>query len=173
MSNTDSGWRKRQIAPAQQEPWNEDEWRKNNWRCGHGWLRGEQCEICNAAQEPVACLDCGSPNIGIPATYDSLINSVKAQPEQEPVVCKHEWFRTGAMEPRECRCIKCGAWNTTPLQRKPLTDEQVNLFINGRGNEDDDDYVEPTGDGFGLTDADLVRLVRRVEAAHGIKEKNT
>ena len=54
-------------------------------------------------------------------------------------------------------------------QRKPLTDEQVNLFINGRGDEDDDDYVEPTGDGFGLTDADLVRLVRRVEAAHGIK----
>jgi hypothetical protein len=27
---------------------NEDEWRKNNWRCNHGWLRGEQCEICNA-----------------------------------------------------------------------------------------------------------------------------
>jgi len=19
-----------------------------NWRCSHGWLRGEQCEICNA-----------------------------------------------------------------------------------------------------------------------------
>ena len=63
--------------PAQQEPWNEDEWRKNNWRCGHGWLRGEQCEICNAAQEPVACLDCGSHNVGRSATYDSLINSVK------------------------------------------------------------------------------------------------
>jgi hypothetical protein len=28
--------------------WSEDEWRKNGWRCGHGWLRGEQCEICNA-----------------------------------------------------------------------------------------------------------------------------
>ena len=28
--------------------WSEDEWRKNNWRCSHGWLRGEQCEICNA-----------------------------------------------------------------------------------------------------------------------------
>ena len=27
---------------------NEDEWRKNEWRCNHGWLRGEQCEICNA-----------------------------------------------------------------------------------------------------------------------------
>ena len=53
-----------------------------------------------------------------------------------------------------------------PVQ--PLTDEQIDLLINGRGDEDDDDYVEPTGDGFGLTDADLVRLVRRVEAAHGI-----
>ena len=30
------------------------------------------------AQEPVVCLDCGSHNVGIPATYDSLINSVKA-----------------------------------------------------------------------------------------------
>jgi hypothetical protein len=35
-----------------QEPWNEDEWRKNNWRCQHGWLRGEQCEICNASPAP-------------------------------------------------------------------------------------------------------------------------
>jgi hypothetical protein len=25
-------------------------WHRNNWRCGHGWLRGEQCEICNAPQ---------------------------------------------------------------------------------------------------------------------------
>jgi hypothetical protein len=51
-----------------------------------------------------------------------------------------------------------------------LTDEQIDLFINGRGDEDDDDYVEPTGDGFGLTDADLVKLVRRAEAK--LKEKN-
>ena len=55
-----------------------------------------------------------------------------------------------------------------PAPAQPLTDEQIDLFINGRGDEGDDDYVEPTGDGFGLTDADLVRLVRRVEAAHGI-----
>jgi len=26
----------------------DDEWRKINRRCSHGWLRGEQCEICNA-----------------------------------------------------------------------------------------------------------------------------
>jgi hypothetical protein len=49
------------AADKLQKPWNEDEWRKNNWRCQHGWLRGEQCEICNAspapkpAQEPVKC----------------------------------------------------------------------------------------------------------------------
>jgi len=41
---------KRQMAADKQEPWNEDEWRRNNWRCSHGWLRGEQCEICNAPQ---------------------------------------------------------------------------------------------------------------------------
>ena len=52
-----------------------------------------------------------------------------------------------------------------------LTDEEIDLFVNGRGNEDDDDYVEPTGDGFGLTDADLVELVRRAEAK--LKERNT
>jgi hypothetical protein len=43
---------KRQAAMDKQEPWNEDEWRKNNWRCHHGWLRGEQCEICNSSPAP-------------------------------------------------------------------------------------------------------------------------
>jgi len=30
---------------------------------------------------------------------------------------KHQWFRTGAMEPGEIRCINCGAWGKeeTPL----------------------------------------------------------
>ena len=32
--------------------------------------------------------------------------------QQEPVACKHEWFRTGAMEAGQCRCINCGTWNT-------------------------------------------------------------
>jgi hypothetical protein len=36
------------------------------------------------AQDPVECLDCGSNNVGIPATYDSLVNSVKSQLVQEP-----------------------------------------------------------------------------------------
>jgi len=45
---------KRQMAADKQEPWNEDEWRRNNWRCSHGWLRGEQCEICNAPKQHMA-----------------------------------------------------------------------------------------------------------------------
>ena len=49
-----------------------------------------------------------------------------AQPAQEPVACKHEWFRTGAMAIDECRCINCGAWNTVAPPQRPwvdLTDE--------------------------------------------------
>jgi hypothetical protein len=65
-------WGNQRLAQPAQEPWNEDEWRRNNWRCHHGWLRGEQCEICNAAQEPVCpackaevlyeCVACSSNN---------------------------------------------------------------------------------------------------------------
>jgi hypothetical protein len=61
-------------------------------------------------------------------------------------------------------------WPVAPKPWVGLTDEEIDLFINGRGDEDDDNYVEPTGDGFGLTDADLVTLVRRAETK--LKEKN-
>jgi len=65
---------KRAAAADKQEPWNEDEWRRNNWRCSHGWLRGEQCEICNAplpVQEPVAWI---SPRGHI--HFDPYLNSI-------------------------------------------------------------------------------------------------
>ena len=42
-----------------------------------GYVEGFN-DACNPAQQ---CLDCGSNNIGIPATYDSLINSVKTSQE--------------------------------------------------------------------------------------------
>jgi hypothetical protein len=79
---------KRQMAADKQKPWNEDEWRRNNWRCGHGWLRGEQCEICNAAQEPYdqtaleLCEACGWKTL-IPD--DGCLNCERAQPAQEPI----------------------------------------------------------------------------------------
>jgi len=53
----------------------------------------------------------------------------------------------------------------------PLTKNQIDLLINGRGDEGDDDYVEPTGDGFGVREQDLITLVRRVENLHGIEVK--
>jgi hypothetical protein len=49
-----------------------------------GYERGKKATLAQPAQEPVECLDCGSNNVGFPATYDSLVNSVKAQPAQEP-----------------------------------------------------------------------------------------
>ena len=99
----------------------------------------------------------------------ALREALAEQPAQQEPVQRYSPDGEGGME-----IDSLGAWvkfiPPQPVQRKPLTDEQVNIFINGRGDEDDDDYVEPIGDGFGLTDADLVRLVRRVEAAHNIKE---
>ena len=47
-----TGFESKRKMAADKQHWNEDEWRRNNWRCSHGWLRGEQCESCNAAQEP-------------------------------------------------------------------------------------------------------------------------
>ena len=44
-----------------------------------------------------------------------------AQPEQKPVACKHQWFRTGAMAINECRCINCGVWNTVAHNIKENT----------------------------------------------------
>jgi len=49
--------KRRMAADKLQEPRNEDEWRRNNWRCQHGWLRGEQCEICNASLAPKPAQD--------------------------------------------------------------------------------------------------------------------
>jgi hypothetical protein len=76
------------------QPWNEDEWRRNNWRCGHGWLRGEQCEICNAAQpaqEPVgyvyseAGVKHGAIQRDLPNGTPLYAAPLPAQPAQEPV----------------------------------------------------------------------------------------
>jgi len=88
---------KRKMAADKQEPWNEDEWRRNNWRCSHGWLRGEQCEICNAAQpaqEPVAWTllltgehhgiigEAGEKFIGAPECYQR-VNVYTTPPKRE------------------------------------------------------------------------------------------
>jgi hypothetical protein len=72
-----TGFNSKRDAAADKQHWNEDEWRRNNWRCGHGWLRGEQCEICNAAQpaQDGKCKYCVDGCIACDA---------RAQPAQEP-----------------------------------------------------------------------------------------
>jgi hypothetical protein len=50
----------------------------------------QPCDAEKALEEALAkqeqCMDCGSNNIGTPATYDSVVDSVKAKQEQgEPV----------------------------------------------------------------------------------------
>jgi len=99
------------------EPWNEDEWRRNNWRCGHGWLRGEQCEICNApqpAQEPVAWTllltgehhgiigEAGEKFIGAPECYQR-VNVYTTPPKREWVGLTDEEIDDAAHY-----CVKSG-----------------------------------------------------------------
>jgi hypothetical protein len=47
---------------------------------------GQPCDAEKALEEALAkqeqCMDCGSNNVGVPATYDSVVESVKAKQEQ-------------------------------------------------------------------------------------------
>jgi hypothetical protein len=106
----------------------------------------------------------------------TAIKQARSAPVQEPVAwvpALHPGHYITLTKPPE-------SWGMVPLYTTPpaaqrqwvgLTDDEIDLFINGRGDEDDDDYVEPTGDGYGLTDADLVKLVRRAEAK--LRSQNT
>ena len=47
------------------------------------WQMARNAVKAALAQPAQQCLDCGSNNIGIPATYDSLINSVKTPQEKQ------------------------------------------------------------------------------------------
>ena len=58
-----------------------------------------------------------------------------------------------------------------PAQRKPLTDEEIKLVMDGRGEEGDNDYVKPAFDPFGISEDDLMNFARAIEAK--LKEKNT
>jgi len=86
----------------------------------------------------------------------ALASEAKEQPaQQEPVACKHEWFRTGAMEDGQCRCINCGTWNTiTPAQQ--VTDGQVEAALKAACMHS--------------TPESRKDMRRAIEAAHGIKE---
>ena len=67
------------------------------------------------------------------------------------------------------RARELAAHFDTPLLRKPLTDADIKLVMNGRGEEGDDDYIKPAFDPYGISEDDLLGFARAIEQAHGIK----
>lgn len=93
-----------------------------NWRCPHGWLRGNQCEICNApkpAQEDEeVCSHCGSycherDALDKAERETVRLQKLTAQPAQKPVA----WM------------YQCTADNTGPV----LLTEKQNWAESGTG----------------------------------------
>ena len=56
-------------------------------------------------------------------------------------------------------------------KREPLTDADIKLVMNGRGEEGDDAYIKPAFDPYGISEDDLLGFARAIEQAHGIGEK--
>ena len=97
------------------------------------------------------------------AEFQTLIESLLAQPEQEP----HGWYIDGygavigTAEPKSVRVGEWLPWYTSPPQRKPLTKEEMFEAIRPLYNSEKDAWiaVEMSEDEY-----------RAIEAAHGIKE---
>jgi len=126
------------------------------------------------AQDPVECLDCGSNNVGIPATYDSLVNSVKSQPVQEP---PSEWAGIKAiLDEYGLQAIDFVADFKAALAQPAQEPDLTAVYMSGLydGKKKKHPWV-------GLTDEEISELiratyntgsfVRAIEAK--LKEKNT
>ena len=91
------------------------------------------------------------------------IQNTAPQPKQEPVACRHEWFRTGAMDSGQRRCIHCGKWEDTAPQPQrewvTLTDEEIIGWV------ESGDYNVITNDW-----ASHIEFARAIEAK--LREKN-
>jgi predicted nucleic acid-binding Zn-ribbon protein len=75
------------------------------WRCTHGWLRGEQCEICQAqpAQEwSWVCNECGSKEF----------TSVLSEADLEYLACAgcgcNEFHKEALAQPAQEQCKQVG-----------------------------------------------------------------
>jgi hypothetical protein len=166
-------WAKENTPPAQPAPVQGCDF------CKHPLYAGTKCKNCGAApvQEPVAYQVIAGALFDFMGWLTSrnerlvLSSADNASPAVEAIT---EFAKMRGLSLDDARVQD---WqDTTPpaAQRQwvGLTNEEIDLFINGRGDEDDDDdYVEPTGDGYGLTDADLVKLVLRAEAK--LRSQNT
>ena len=103
----------------------------------------------------------------IAAIREALAEQPAQQPAQQPI-CGLDVY----LDPNDG--LKPKLFPKKPAQpSKPwvgLTDEQIKLIMDGRGEEGDDDYVKPAFDPFGISEDDLMNFARAIEAAHGIKE---
>ncbi|CAB5222003.1 hypothetical protein UFOVP242_217 [uncultured Caudovirales phage] len=90
---------------------------------------------------------------------DKYFALIQAQPEQEPVAWRHDMGEeNGGWEYFEqASCPDCQPLYTTPPQRKPLTDEEI-------------DRIWVTHIFIQATDRRQQAFARAIEAAHGIKE---
>jgi hypothetical protein len=116
------------------------------------------------AQEPMECLDCGSNNVGIPATYDSLVDSVKSQPAQEPVAhlweCLGRWSVYLVSNGEQAECAP-PSWLVDAIQNAttPPKREWVGLTNNEMWSAD-----------YGGSDIINLKYAKAIEAK--LKEKN-
>jgi hypothetical protein len=65
----------------------------------------------NGRNEKFPIYECDPLKQSRTASAITTLEAALAAPQPEPLIHKHEWFRTGAMAHGVCRCIHCGVWN--------------------------------------------------------------
>jgi hypothetical protein len=100
------------------------------------------------------------PELSSPAPVSNDDGQAQKMDAPEPLIHKHEWFRTGAMAHGVCRCIHCGAWNheVESLKRQPLTDEEISILWSWAATPEYERTATTQQHAF----------ARAIEAAHGI-----
>ena len=143
----------------------------------HHYLKQAIAEVKQEQGEPVAIprFDCWSTNDGdswfehpadSQAIYDMLGDDPKVGDEFELtagwtcVTAKYRVTEVNVDGDCEVECISHPHENTTPQQRKPLTDEQIDQIADTVANM-------PL---VGIVHDFRSRFARAIEAAHGIKE---
>ena len=131
---------KEALAQPQQEP-------LEYWNAVEGWVKLEE------AREHLDSVGCGTI---YKTAGEGRVPLCIAQPQQEP----YGYFKAEPFGWTDCAETDVGAiaLYTTPPQRKPLTDEEINQIA----DEFIVNYRIPAGSHYDFA--------RAIEAAHGIKE---
>ena len=127
--------------------------------------------VCNGAHHAKKDRHGLDEDCPVTMRYRKAITAIKealAQPEQEPVawpclIAEADFSQDTVTLTMQCQDYKVSAgkhWlSTTPPQRKPLTDEEIDKLLGP---------FPRYADEWSMTD--FIRFARAIEAAHGIKE---